>query len=195
MKDVSSLNDDKSPLPNDHDAANCQNLNNMLCQQLKPYSEEQQKSTARGETEDVIENGTNTSNLAESDKCSKQCEKSSGRGKEIPVDSNMPDKVTQNAETSREMEKAASSLPNQSHEDGLPRDGEVISKQKNLELTKEKSSSDKSSLNSKHPKGDKPTHIAEGGDDPKKQAPDQVGKSTPDASTSTYKKVSRLLDR
>ncbi|XP_012701893.1 uncharacterized protein At4g10930 isoform X2 [Setaria italica] len=193
VKDVSSVKDDKSPLPNDHDAANCQNLNTVLCQQQKPNSEEQQKLTARGETEDVIANETNATNLAEDDRCSEQCEKSSGPGKEISIDSNMPDKVTGNVETSRDMEKAASILPSQSHKDGLARDGEVISKPKNLEPTKEKSSSDKPSLNSKHPKGDKPSHIAEGGDDPKKQAPDQAGKSTPDASSSTYKKVEMFV--
>ncbi|OEL32615.1 Uncharacterized protein BAE44_0006365, partial [Dichanthelium oligosanthes] len=193
VKDVCSQKDDKSSLPNDLDAANCQNLNTLSCQQPKPNSEEQQKLTARGETEVVTANKTNATNLSEADRCSEQCEKSSGPGKEISVDSNMPDKVSGNVETLREMEKAASSLPNQSHKDSLPRDGEVIGKPENLETTKEKSSSEKPSLNSKHQKGDKPTHIAEGGDDPKKQAPDQASKNIPDASSSTYKKVEMFV--
>ncbi|CAO1945165.1 unnamed protein product [Urochloa humidicola] len=193
VKDVSSLEDDKSPLPNDLDATCCQNLNTVSCEQPKPNSEEQQNLTAqREETEDVIANETNATNLAEPDRCSEQCEKSSGPGKEISGDNSMPDKVTGDAETSRDMEKAASSLPNQSHEDGLERDGEAISKPKKLEPTKEKSSSDKPSLNNKHPKGDKPTRIV-GGDDPKKQAPDPGTKSTPDASSSTYKKVEMFV--
>ncbi|CAO2166207.1 unnamed protein product [Urochloa humidicola] len=191
VKDVSSLKDDKSPLPNDLDATHSQNLNTVSSQQPKPNSEEPQKLTAPGETEGVIANGTNATNLAEADRCSEQCEKSSGPGKEISGDNNMPDKVIGNEETSRDMEKAASSLPNQSHEDGLERDSEVISKPRKLEPPKEKSSSDKPSLN-KHPKLDKPTRIV-GGDDPKKQAPDQGTKSTPDASSSTYKKVEMFV--
>ncbi|CAO2171269.1 unnamed protein product [Urochloa humidicola] len=191
VKDASSLKDDKSPLPNDLDATHSQNLNTVSSQQPKPNSEEPQKLTAPGETEGVIANGTNATNLAEADRCSEQCEKSSGPGKEISGDNSMPDKVTGNEETSRDMEKAASSLPNQSHEDGLERDSEVISKPRKLEPPKEKSSSDKPSLN-KHPKGDKSTRIV-GGDDPKKQAPDQGTKSTPDASSSTYKKVEMFV--
>ncbi|CAL4947731.1 unnamed protein product [Urochloa decumbens] len=192
VKDVSSLKDDKSPLPNDPDATHCQNLDTVSCQRPKLNSEEQEKLTAQGETEDVIANETNATNLAEADRCSEPCEKSSGPGKKVSGDNNMPDKVTGNAETSRDMEKAASSLPNQSHEDVLERD-EVISKPKKLEPTKEKSSSDKPSLNSKQPKGDKPTHTADGGDDLKKQAPDHGTKSTPDASSSTYKKVEMFV--
>ncbi|PAN28796.1 hypothetical protein PAHAL_5G178700 [Panicum hallii] len=193
VKNVSSLKDDISSLPNDLDAANCQNLNTVSCQQPQPNSEEQQKLAAQEEAEDVTANKTNAMNLAETDRCSEQCEKSSGPGSEISVDRNMPDRVAGNAETSRDVEKAASSLPNQPREDGLSRDGEVIRNPKNLEPTKEKSSSDKPSLNSKRPKGDKPTHIAEGGDDPKKQAPDPASNNTPDASSSTYKKVEMFV--
>jgi len=193
VKNVSALKDDISSLPNDLNAANCQNLNTVSCQQPQPNSEEQQKLAAHGEAVDVTANKTNAMNLAETDRCSEQCEKSSGPGSEISVDRNMPDKVAGNAEASKDVEKAASSLPNQPQEDGLPKDGEVIGNPKNSEPTKEKSSSDKPSLNSKHPKGDKPTHIAEGGDDPKKQAPDPASNNTPDGSSSTYKKVEMFV--
>jgi len=196
VKNVSALKDDISSLPNDFDAAICENLNTVSCQQPQPNSGEQQKLAARGDAEkDVTANKTNAMNLAETDGCSEQCEKSSGPGSGISVDRNMPDKVAGNVETSRDVEKAASSLPNQPQEDGLPKDGEVIGNPKNSEPTKEKSSSDKPSLNSKHPNGDKSTHIAEGGDDPKKQAPDPASNNTPDASSSTYKKVTHLFDR
>nr|CAB3474098.1 unnamed protein product [Digitaria exilis] len=187
VNDVSPLKDDKSSLTNDLDAVNCQNLNTMSCQQPKPNSEEQQNLTAQGETEDMTANEMNAMNLADNDRFSEQCEKSSGPGKGISVDINMPVKVTVNEETSREMEKAASSLPNQSHEDAMPRE-KVVSKPKNLELSKEKSSSEQPSLNSKHPKRDR-----EGGDVPKKQEPDEASKSTPDASSSTYKKVEMFV--
>jgi len=193
-KNLQSLKDDISSLPNDFDAAICENLNTVSCQQPQPNSGEQQKLAARGDAEkDVTANKTNAMNLAETDGCSEQCEKSSGPGSGISVDRNMPDKVAGNVETSRDVEKAASSLPNQPQEDGLPIDGEVIRNPKNLEPTKEKSSSDKPSLNSKHPNGDKSTHIAEGGDDPKKQAPDPASNNTPDSSSSTYKKVEMFV--
>jgi len=192
-EDVSSLKDDNSSLPTDLDAANCQSLDTMS-QQPECNSEEQQKLTGKGETEDVAAKKTYAANLTEADRCSEQCEKSSGPGKEISVDCNKPDKVPGRAEASREMEKAASTSPNQSCEDGLTTDGEVISKPKNSEPPKEKSRSDKPSVNSKDPKADKPKHAAEGGDDPKKRAPDRAGKNTSDASNSTYKKVPHLFD-
>lgn len=193
-EDVSSLKDDNSSLPTDLDAANCQSLDTMS-QQPERNSEEQQKLTSKGETEDVAAKKINATNLTEVDRCSEQCEKSSGPGKEISVDCNMPDKVPGHVEALREMDKTASTSPNQSRKDGLTTDGEVISKPKNSEPPKEKSRSDKPSVNSNDPKADKPKHAAEGGDDLKKRAPDQAGKNTPDASNSTYKKVPRLFDR
>ncbi|XP_066379816.1 uncharacterized protein At4g10930 [Miscanthus floridulus] len=191
-EDVSSLKDDNSSLPTDLGAANCQSLDTM-CQQPEHNSEEQQKLTSKGETEDMAAKKINAANLTEVDRCSERCEKSSGPGKEISVDCNTPDKVPGRVEASREMEKAASTSPNQSREDGLTTDGEVISKPKNSEPSKEKSRSDKPSVNSKDPKADKPKHAAEGVDDPKKRAPDQAGKNTPDASNSTYKKVEMFV--
>lgn len=185
-EDVSSLKDDNSSLPTDLDAANCQSLDTMS-QQHERNSEEQQKLTSKGETEDVAAKKINAANLTEVDRCSEQCEKSSGPGKEISVDCSVPDKVPGHAGASREMIKVASTSPNQSH-------GEVISKPKNSEAPKEKSRSDKPSVNSKDPKADKAKHAAEAGDDPKKRASDQAGKNTPDASNSTYKKVPHLFD-
>ena len=150
-EDVSSLKDDNSSLPTDLDAANCQSLDTMS-QQPECNSEEQQKLTGKGETEDVAAKKTYAANLTEADRCSEQCEKSSGPGKEISVDCNTPDKVPGRVEASREMEKAASTSPNQSREDGLTTDGEVISKPKNSEPPKEKSRSDKPSVNNKDQK-------------------------------------------
>lgn len=193
-EDVSSLKDDNSSLPTDLDAANCQSLD-TVCQQPEHNSEEQQKLTSKGETDDVAANKTNAANLTEADRCNEQCEKSSGPGKEISVDCSMPDEVTGHAEASGEMKIAVSTSPNQSHEGGLTTDGEVMSKSKNFEPTKEKSCSDKPSVRSRGPKGNKPNPAAEGGDDLKKRVPDQAGKSTADASNSTYKKVLQLFDR
>lgn len=218
-EDVSLLKDGNSSLPTDLDAANCQSLDTIMCEQPEPNSEEQQKLTGKveidnvatnktkqpnnegqhkligkGDTEDVAANKTNAANLTEGDRCSEKHEKSNGPVIEISVDCNMPDKITGHVEASREIEKAAIGLPNQSHEDDLTRDSEVISKPKNSELTKEKSCSDKPSASSKEPKGDKPNRgAAEGGDDPKKRPRDQAGKNTSDASNSTYKKVPPLV--
>uniref|UniRef100_A0A0A9BQY2 RNA exonuclease 1 homolog-like domain-containing protein n=1 Tax=Arundo donax TaxID=35708 RepID=A0A0A9BQY2_ARUDO len=194
-KDASSLKDDKLSVPNDSDAANCQNLHTVMsCQQPETNSEVQQKLKDSGETKDVPANGTNAVNLAEADRCRVQCEKSSGPGKEIVIDSNMPDKGAGHVENSSGMQKAASSLPNQSpHGNALPREGEVISKPKNLEPCKEKSSRDNPTLNDKHLKGDKPPHTTEGGGDSKKRAPDQANKNTSDSSSSIYKKVEMFV--
>lgn len=218
-EDVSLLKDGNSSLPTDLDAANCQSLDTIMCEQPEPNSEEQQKLTGKveidnvatnktkqpnnegqhkligkGDTEDVAANKTNAANLTEGDRCSEKHEKSNGPVIEISVDCNMPDKITGHVEASREIEKAAIGLPNQSHEDDLTRDSEVISKPKNSELTKEKSCSDKPSASSKEPKGDKPNRgAAEGGDDPKKRPRDQAGKNTSDASNSTYKKVEMFV--
>ncbi|KAJ1285158.1 hypothetical protein BS78_03G258500 [Paspalum vaginatum] len=192
-EDECSLKGDKLSLATDIDAADCQNFETVTCQQPEPNPEEQQKLTAKVETEGGTANKTNAANLSKVDRCSEQSEKSSGPDKEISVDCNVPGKVTELAETQRDMEKAASSLPNQTDEDGLRRDGEVISKPKNLEQTEDKCPSDKPSLNSKVPKGDKPNNLAEGGHDPKKRAPGHASKNIPDASGSTYKKVEMFV--
>jgi hypothetical protein len=90
----------------------------------------------------------------------------------------------------RKKQQAASSLPNQSPSgNGLSREGEVVSKPKNLESSREKSSGDSSSLNIKYPKGDKPTHSAVGDNDSKKSTADQAKKNTPDSSSSIYNMV------
>ncbi|WVZ69030.1 hypothetical protein U9M48_017887 [Paspalum notatum var. saurae] len=192
-EDECSLKGDKSSLATDLDSAGCQSCEIVMCQQPEPNPEEQRKLTAKVETEGETANKTNAANLSEVDKCSEQSEKSSGLDKEISVDSNVPGKVTEHAETQRDTEKAASSLHNQSDEDGLRRDGGVISKPKNLEPTEDKCLSDKPSLNRVVPKGDKPNHVAEGGNDPKKRAPDHASKNISDASGSTYKKVEMFV--
>ncbi|KAL6615950.1 hypothetical protein ACP70R_038220 [Stipagrostis hirtigluma subsp. patula] len=197
VNDLSSLKGDNSSAPNDFDTTNCENHHTVMpCQQPKTDTEEQQKLIPGGETKDAMANEISAINSAEAeaDGCSVQCEESSEPSKEIIVQSNMPDEGTGHVENLRDTEKAASSLPNRSpHGNDLPRECEVISKPENLELSKEKSSSDNPSLNSKHPKGDKLTHPPKGEEDSKKPAPDKADKNTPDSSSSIYKKVTHVL--
>jgi hypothetical protein len=175
LKDVSSLKDD--------------NPTAMSCEKIKVNFEEHQKLTPSGETNDATSE-TNAANLAEADRCIVQCERTSGPGKEISVESHMPDEGTGNVVNLKDKEQAASSLHNQSPSgNGSAREGEVVSKPKNLESSREKSSGDSSSLNIKRPKRDKPTHPAEGDNDSKKSTADQTKKNTPDSSSSIYKKV------
>lgn len=102
----------------------------------------------------------------------------------------MPDEGIGHVDNSKDKEKAASSLPHQSPTgNGSAREGEVTSKPKNLESSREKSSGDSSFVKIQHPKGDKPTHPANAGDSSKKSTADQVKKNTSDSSSSIYKKV------
>jgi hypothetical protein len=175
LKDVSSLKDDNPTV--------------MSCEKIKVNFEEHQKLTPSEETNDATSE-TNATNLAEPDRCIVRCEGTSGPGKEISVESHMPDEITGNVVNSKDKKKAASSLPNQSPSgNGLSREGEVVSKPKNLESSREKSSGDSSSLNIKYPKGDKPTHSAVGDNDSKKSTADQAKKNTPDSSSSIYNMV------
>ncbi|GJN17853.1 hypothetical protein PR202_gb04956 [Eleusine coracana subsp. coracana] len=176
LKDVSSPKGDNSTVAS--------------CDKTKANSEEHLKLTASRETNDATTSETNAINLAEAERY----ERTSGTGKEISVESNMPDEGIEHVDNSKDKEKAASSLPDQSTTgDGSAREGEVISKPKNLESGREKSSGDSSSLNIKHPKRDKPAHRANGGDDSKKPTADQAKKSTSDSSSSIYKKVEMFV--
>lgn len=176
LKDISSLKDDSSKV--------------VSCNETKANSEEHLKLTASGEANGVTTSETNAINLAEADRSIVQCERTSGPGEEISVKSNMPDEGIGHMDNSKDKEKAASSLPNQSPTgNGSAREGEVISKPKNLESSREKSSGDSSSVKIKHPKGDKPTHPADAGDSSKKSTADQAKKNTSDSSSSVYKKV------
>jgi hypothetical protein len=178
LKDVSSLKDETSTV--------------MSCEKTKANSEEHQNLMPSGETKDATASETNARNLAEADRCIVRCERTSGPGKEILVESDMPNEGIGNVDNSKDTEKAASRLPNQSLSgNGSAREGEVISKPN--ESSREKSSGDSSSLNIKHPKRDKPTHPAEGVGDSKKPTADQAKKNTSVSSSSIYKKVTSAL--
>ncbi|TVU35279.1 hypothetical protein EJB05_17163 [Eragrostis curvula] len=179
LTDISSLEDNNSTV--------------MPCEKPKDNSEEHQKLTSGRETNDTTSE-TNAVNLAEADRNTVHCEKTSGPGTEISVESNTPDEGIGHVGNSKDMEKAESRLPSQSpNGNDSARDAEVISKPKNLEPSREKSSSDNPSLNIKHPKGDKPSHRAERGGDSKKPIPDQLKKNSSDSSSSIYKKVEMFV--
>ncbi|VAH79636.1 unnamed protein product [Triticum turgidum subsp. durum] len=175
---------DASPLKDEDDSS---------CQQPKCSSEDDQKLIPSGETTDATENETLSVNLAEADKCSLQCEKTSQTDKETVAD--IPDEGTGHVEDSKEMDITVSDLHNKSsHGNNVPKEGEGISQAVKLELGKEKSSSGNQELNRKHSKGDKSsTHPAESVDSWKKPAPDPGNNSTPVSSSSIHKKVEMFV--
>ncbi|VAH63876.1 unnamed protein product [Triticum turgidum subsp. durum] len=145
---------DASPLKDEDDSS---------YQQPKCNSEDDQKLIPSGETTDVTANETLSVNLAEADKCSLQCEKTSQTDKETVAD--IPDEVTGHVENSKEVDITVSDLHNKSsHGNNVPKEGEGIRQAVKLEPGKEKSSSGNQELNRKHSKADKSsTHPAEKG--------------------------------
>ncbi|KAL6845053.1 hypothetical protein ACP4OV_024548 [Aristida adscensionis] len=188
--DVSPLKPGNSSVPNEFDAANSQDLQ-MPCQQPKTDPNEHEKLIPSGDTKNLTTNEMSSMTLTEADRSSLQCTKSSEPSKEMADHhSNMPNESTGLLENSRDVEVVAGTLPNQSP---LGNVREVMSKPKNLEPGKEKSSCDNPSLKSRHPKGDKTTHPTESGEDSKKPTPHHAHKNTSDASISIYKKVEMFV--
>ncbi|KQK09510.1 hypothetical protein BRADI_2g48387v3 [Brachypodium distachyon] len=188
MRDASTLKDDVDlSVQVDLADANSQILyTGMSCEQPKCNSEEDQKLVHNNKTTDSTENKTFSVNLTEDDRYSVQCKNTGGADKEIVVDT--PDEVTWHVGDTKEMDIAASVVHNQScHGNTLLKEGEVTSKPKKMESTREKSSSDNHGLSSKHSKGDSLSpHPAARADNLKK---DPGNNNTSDSSSSVYKKV------
>ncbi|XP_048564457.1 uncharacterized protein At4g10930 isoform X1 [Triticum urartu] len=194
VRDASPLKDEDDSSVQVLDDANCQNLDQRPSyQQPKCNSEDDQKLIPSGETTDVTANETLSVNLAEADKCSLQCEKTSQTDKETVAD--IPDEVTGHVENSKEMDITVSDLHNKSsHGNNVPKEGEGIRQAVKLEPGKEKSSSGNQELNRKHSKADKSsTHSAESVDSLKKPAPDPGNNSASDSSSSVHKKVEMFV--
>uniref|UniRef100_A0A453FHR8 Elongin A binding-protein 1 domain-containing protein n=1 Tax=Aegilops tauschii subsp. strangulata TaxID=200361 RepID=A0A453FHR8_AEGTS len=174
------------------DASSLKDEDDSSCQQPKCSSEDDQKLIPSGETTDATANETLSVNLAEADKCSLQCEKTSQTDKETVAD--IPDEGTGHVENSKEMDITVSDLHNKScHGNNVPKEGEGISQAVKLEPGKEKSSSGNQELNRKHSKGDKlSTHPAESVDSLKKPA-DPGNNSASDSSSSVHKKVEMFV--
>uniref|UniRef100_A0A3B6EMJ3 RING-type domain-containing protein n=1 Tax=Triticum aestivum TaxID=4565 RepID=A0A3B6EMJ3_WHEAT len=194
VRDASPLKDEDDSSVQVLDDANCQNLDQRPSyQQPKCNSEDDQKLIPSGETTDVTANETLSVNLAEVDKCSLQCEKTSQTDKETVAD--IPDEVTGHVENSKEVDITVSDLHNKSsHGNNVPKEGEGIRQAVKLEPGKEKSSSGNQELNRKHSKADKSsTHPAESVDSLKKPAPDPGNNSASDSSSSVHKKVEMFV--
>ncbi|VAH63870.1 unnamed protein product [Triticum turgidum subsp. durum] len=194
VRDASPLKDEDDSSVQVLDDANCQNLDQRPSyQQPKCNSEDDQKLIPSGETTDVTANETLSVNLAEADKCSLQCEKTSQTDKETVAD--IPDEVTGHVENSKEVDITVSDLHNKSsHGNNVPKEGEGIRQAVKLEPGKEKSSSGNQELNRKHSKADKSsTHPAESVDSLKKPAPDPGNNSASDSSSSVHKKVEMFV--